>query len=481
MTGQFPRLIRASVQLLEGESAVSVHSVARSFCPPTHRLSFLERIRAQPNQSLWRTFVTDGDGSWMYESLLNNTLVMMSDGAYEPLLAEDVCSCAMIVMCTRTGQRASLTWVERIDRLSADNYRAEILGGIALQLLVKVACEGKYLSPSMSPRFGCDNKGVVHHGHGNHPWRPLPANQGQADVLRYYQNLVRSCPAKCKMYHVHGHLDRYLKRDEMTPAEILNCDCDQLAGAALHWAVEHGHYIDRFLPGEDIVVSLNGCKVTGSYERAITRHWGDKVGREHYYVKDIIAPGMFDDVYWDGVEKVLTSCPEMFSVWATKQVSGFFGNNHLMRHINGHTVDVCPNCGCHPERPQYIIFCRDPARSAVFDSSIDKLVEWLASQRTDALLTILLSEYLRHRGDVPMASLCTPCSDYYELAEVVDSLGFRNLLEGRISKLFYDARLADIKRWHLNKHAGHWCNGLILRLLQITYRQWTYRNGTVYI
>ena len=152
-----------------------------------------------------------------------------------------------------------------------------------------------------------------------------------------------------------------------------------------------------------------------------------------------------------------------------------------MRHINGHTVDVCPNCGCHPERPQYIIFCRDPARSAVFDSSIDKLVEWLASQRTDALLTILLSEYLRHRGDVPMASLCTPCSDYYELAEVVDSLGFRNLLEGRIPKLFYDARLADIKRWHLNKHAGHWCNGLILRLLQITYRQWTYRNGTVYI
>eukprot|EP00956_Cyclotella_meneghiniana_P043230 scaffold259317_cov96-Cyclotella_meneghiniana.AAC.4 len=209
----------------------------------------------------------------------------MSDGAYESLLAEDVCSCVLIVMCTRTGQRASLTWVERSDRRSADNYGAEILGGIALQLLVKVACEGKYLSPLMSPRFGCDNKGVVHHG--NHPWRPLPANQGQEDVLRYYQNLVRCCPAKCKMYHVHGHLDRYLRRDEMSPAEILNCDCDQLAGKALRWAVEHGCYIDR--------------------------HWGDKVGREYYYVKDIIPPGMFDDVYWDGVEKVLTSCPEMFS------------------------------------------------------------------------------------------------------------------------------------------------------------------------
>eukprot|EP00956_Cyclotella_meneghiniana_P018706 scaffold31391_cov75-Cyclotella_meneghiniana.AAC.1 len=81
----------------------------------------------------------------------------------------------------------------------------------------------------------------------------------------------------------------------------------------------------------------------------------------------------------------------MFSVWATKQVSGFFGNNHLMNHIDGHTVDTCPNCGCHPERPQHIFFCRDPARSAVFNSSVDRLVEWLASQRTDASLTLSFS------------------------------------------------------------------------------------------
>eukprot|EP00956_Cyclotella_meneghiniana_P001145 scaffold1315_cov23-Cyclotella_meneghiniana.AAC.13 len=250
-------------------------------------------------------------------------------------------------------------------------------------------------------------------------------------------------------------MDRYLSRAEMTPAEILNCDCDALAGDALRWAVSNDCYINRFLPGEDIVVSVNGCKVTGSYERAITRHWGEKVGPAHYHAKDIIPQELFDEVYWDGVEKVLSSCPEMFSVWATKQVSGFFGNNHLMNHIDGHTVDACPNCGCHPERPQHIIFCRDPARSAVFNSSVDKLVEWLASQRTDASLTLLLSEYLRGRGDVLMTSLCTPRSQYYDLAEMVDSLGFRNILEGRIPRLFYDIRLADIKRRHLSKHAGH--------------------------
>eukprot|EP00956_Cyclotella_meneghiniana_P019807 scaffold34440_cov45-Cyclotella_meneghiniana.AAC.4 len=100
------------VQLTGDESVAIVHSVAEAFSPPQQRCTFLERIRALPN------------GLWIYESLLSNSLVMMSDGAYELLLAEGVCSCAIIVMCLRTGNRASLTWLERSDRLSADNYRA---------------------------------------------------------------------------------------------------------------------------------------------------------------------------------------------------------------------------------------------------------------------------------------------------------------------------------------------------------------------
>ena len=64
---------------------------------------------------------------------------------------------------------------------------------------------------------------------------------------------------------------------------------------------------------------------------------------------------------------------------------------------------------------------------------------------------------------------------------MVDRLGYRNMLEGRIPKLFYSARLDDILRRRLRKHAGHWCNGLILQLLQITHRQWTFRNSTIHL
>jgi hypothetical protein len=101
------------------------------------------------------------------------------------------------------------------------------------------------------------------------------------------------------------------------PTERLNCDCDKLAGKALSYALEHGRYIDRVLPDEDLVVLLDGSKVSGLYEKTITRNWGDNEARLHYHEKGIVPLDLFDKVYWDGIEKVLGCCPEMFLVWAT--------------------------------------------------------------------------------------------------------------------------------------------------------------------
>lgn len=192
ISGLIPRHTRASVLVSEDADLVTLHSSAKCFVPVPHKCSFLEKLAALPNQSLWRTLEIDSDGSWIYGGFLRNTLVMMSDGSYNSHLALDVCSCAAIIHRTDTGQRAKVTWVEKSDPFTADNYRAELLGGIALQLMLQVAVDGKFTGLQPKPRFGCDNRGVVHHG--NHPCRPMPEKQAQADVLRYYKRLVRDAP-----------------------------------------------------------------------------------------------------------------------------------------------------------------------------------------------------------------------------------------------------------------------------------------------
>ena len=147
-----------------------VNATCPVYLPSSSRQSFLQRLHSLPNQTLWRTFQTNGDGSWIYCSLLAGNLIIMSDGSYNENIALHVCSCATVFRNKITNESAHVTWVEKSNAHTADNYRAELLGAIAIQLILKVASDGKYIPCDLRPQCGCDNKTVVYHG--NHPVVP---------------------------------------------------------------------------------------------------------------------------------------------------------------------------------------------------------------------------------------------------------------------------------------------------------------------
>lgn len=89
------------------------------------------------------------------------------------------------------------------------------------------------------------------------------------------------------MYHVHGHLDRFLSWEDMSPSERLNVECDKLAEVALRKAVSTSTYINRHLPDEDIVFYMDNMKITGDLENVLLWHWGDKIGRQHYMTRKV--------------------------------------------------------------------------------------------------------------------------------------------------------------------------------------------------
>jgi hypothetical protein len=127
-----------------------------------------------------------------------------------------------------------------------------------------------------------------------------------------------------------------------------------------------------------------------------------------------------------------------------------------------------------------MLHCRNPDRAALFASSVHTLVEWLHKQQTDFELILLIKQYLLARGDRTMLSFCSPNSVYRQLAHLHDQIGYDNFLEGRICPRFRSMRQWDISNRKLRKHAGHWYNGLVLHLLQITHHQWTYCCQTVH-
>jgi hypothetical protein len=67
----------------------------------------------------------------------------------------------------------------------------------------------------------------------------------------------------------------------------------------------------------------------------------------------------------------------------------------------------------------------------------------------------LLRQYLLSHGFRPMSIICHPGSPYRQLAEMQDTLGFQNLIEGHISCLYLNMIQWDIDCRKLGKRAPH--------------------------
>ena len=98
-----------------------------------------------------------------------------------PELSKKACSAAFMIVDTQTNKRAKGVVAEKSD--NADNYRAEILGGLVVQLVLRAASQNR-ASPYAPVRIDCDNDGVVKHG--NKPLRKLKGKQAQSDILRCF-------------------------------------------------------------------------------------------------------------------------------------------------------------------------------------------------------------------------------------------------------------------------------------------------------
>jgi hypothetical protein len=212
--------------------------------------------------------------------------------------------------------------------------------------------------------------------------------QPQADVLRYYKGLMASSQIRGKMEHVYGHSDEYLLETEMSHDQQINCRADKLATSALVAAVDTNQFITSIFPSERVCVEISGTRVTGSPKSAITELWGEQEAQKLFNCWDVVKAVDFPFVYWEGMEKVMKSFPEMFWVWVTKQVSHFQGTNRQLSRIDRRILNVSPSCGCPDEVTSHITRCRDSGRTRVFTESVLDLVQWMRDQQTRGKLNI---------------------------------------------------------------------------------------------
>jgi hypothetical protein len=123
---------------------------------------------------------------------------------------------------------------------------------------------------------------------------------------------------------------------------------------------------------------------------------------------------------------------------------GFCGTRLQIARWNQTDDNRCPNCDQPEERASHLNVCPSLDQTLQFKESVEKLSKWLDSGHTHPAIAFWVLKYLLARGRCSFTDLCHYCPPGIEmpqmiqdLAEEQDAIGWRDFLEGKISKKFY--------------------------------------------
>ena len=148
---------------------------------------------------------------------------------------------------------------------SANAYRAEQLGTCAIHHLL-TALSLFYCIDKWDTKTWCDNYRTVKVSRRR--LKRIRPTMKCADILRNIRTARNKMTTRPDYGHVHGHMDDWLREDQMTLEQRLNKRCDELAKAAVDvWIARRlARCIPRtkqLLPFENSALMVDGKKVTG--------------------------------------------------------------------------------------------------------------------------------------------------------------------------------------------------------------------------
>jgi hypothetical protein len=107
---------------------------------------------------------------------------------------------------------------------------------------------------------------------------------------------------------------------------------------------------------------------------------------------------------------------------------------------------------------------------------IDLLKHWLTEVNTYPELLDCIVEYAWGRGGITMTEICYDKAHHYQLmAADQDTIGWRRFMEGMVCRCAQDIQTIYSTVEGSSIPPLQWTEGLVIKLLEATHGQWSYR------
>ena len=221
-------------------------------------------------------------------------------------------------------------------------------------------------------------------------------------------------------------------------------------------------------------VWVDGIKQTTDPAEAIRTSVFREKMQAKLHSSGVLHADHFDLVDWDAIEDAQTFFPSGFSLWISKHVTGFCGVGKMMKYWAQWDDNNCPCCGAECETAQHVLVCNNETMVQEFSEALEVLEHWLIQKDTcpdiaDCLVTTMANH-------APRSFLMAADEVTHSAAEEQDCIGWTNLFEGKISRLWRKRQREYYKSVGSRKSARTWTHGLVRQLLEFTHRMWTRRN-----
>ena len=317
------------------------------------------------------------------------------------------------------------------------------------------------------------------------PANRLPSGCKHSDILK---NILVNCADlsfNIEYRHVKAHQDDKLGYHKLPRHSQLNCCMDTNAKNEL-WGLDAEELpIQEMFPLEPVAVFVGKEKITSGSEDNLHFWCHHKLARKVMAEEkvSVMQPEEFDEVAWRQVYDAQHEVPRLFSLWACKQVMGVAGTNEMQARYTPNHDKRCPSCGVRVEVETccHVLTCDEEGRVDLLHKSIDLVDRWMKDNGTVPKLRRVLVEYMHGRGGSSMLSIVEDrAGPYVALARSIDSIGWRRLMEGMISKEVVEIQSKSQESEYHRMSLDKWGSQLVTKLMEVAHGQWLYRNVHVH-
>ena len=228
----------------------------------------------------------------------------------------------------------------------------------------------------------------------------------------------------------------------------------------------------KVFPLEPVAVFAGREKMTSDTSYSL-RYWAHlHLTRRIYHSMGVMLVHEFDEVHWRLVYDAMHNVPDMFGIWACKQVNDIAPTNYNQSVYNRSHDPLCPSCGEEDETCAHILFCDEAGRVDNLLRSLELVNRWLMEVGTDPSLRRCIMEFARNRSGMSMIEITRAWGPRFSrLAASQDTIGWRRFMEGMISKEW-----VKLQAEHYTIHGGRydpnsWAKQFSFGSLQFSFRE----------